>query len=172
MLTLNSRHGRDNKLFVWKVDKDDEAQLDKTLPAEVVEYKLPQLRKPWLLNSLTMNSLNFCAFALCPKDSELEVPSSDDPVLIAIPGLTDSDKIDVWTLPDGERRHDKIGTSKAKTGMAMSIALFHGSKDALSVAAGYESGHVCLYSHEPNRNVWVTLFCIQLHSQPGEARPP
>ena len=88
-------HGRDNKLLVWQLGIADEPAMDKTLPIDTP----PSSRKqPWLLHALPVNTLNFCAFAMC-RDGMLQAPSSvkavqskDNlcPILIAVPNTTDS----------------------------------------------------------------------------------
>ena len=88
-------HGRDNKLLVWQLGVADEAAMDKTLPIDTV----PSSRKqPWLLHALTVNTLNFCAFAMC-RDGMPQAPCSvkavqsrDNPcpILIAVPNTMDS----------------------------------------------------------------------------------
>ena len=61
----------------------DEGFLDKTLPVDVKEGETAQ-NQPWMLHSLPVNALNFCAFdmvfleALRSGDGEKqEGPSSD-----------------------------------------------------------------------------------------------
>ena len=88
-------HGRDNKLLVWQLKASDEAELDKTLP---VEDKALSPRPPWLLHSLTVNTLNFCPFAMCrdgmpqPLSSQNALKDAKllDPILIAVPNTVDS----------------------------------------------------------------------------------
>ena len=88
-------HGRDNKLLVWQLGVADEPAMDKTLPIDTA----PDSRKqPWLLHALTVNTLNFCAFAMC-RDGMPQAPcavkavqSKDNPcpILIAVPNTMDS----------------------------------------------------------------------------------
>lgn len=69
--------------------------MDRTLPIEVV----PTPRKqPWLLHALPVNTLNFCAFAMC-RDGMPQVLSSVKavqdkdvpcPILVAVPNTVDS----------------------------------------------------------------------------------
>ena len=69
--------------------------MDKTLPIDTA----PTSRKqPWLLHALPVNTLNFCAFAMC-RDGMPQVPSptkalqDEDapcPILIAVPNTVDS----------------------------------------------------------------------------------
>ena len=88
-------HGRDNKLLVWQLGVADEPAMDKTLPIDTA----PSSRKqPWLLHALPVNTLNFCAFAMC-RDGMPQAPCSvkavqsrDNPcpILVAVPNTTDS----------------------------------------------------------------------------------
>ena len=88
-------HGRDNKLLVWQLRLADEPAMDKMLPVEVA---LTPRKQPWLLHALPVNTLNFCAFAMC-RDGMPQVMSSvralqdkdvPCPILIAVPNTVDS----------------------------------------------------------------------------------
>ena len=90
-----SSHGRDNKLLVWQLGLADEPAMDKMLPVEVA---LTPRKQPWLLHALPVNTLNFCAFAMC-RDGMPQVMSSvralqdkdvPCPILIAVPNTVDS----------------------------------------------------------------------------------
>lgn len=91
------RHGRDNKLAVWQLGVADEDVMEKTLPVNCT-LPIPTPRDPWLLHSLTVNTLNFCSFAMC-YDSlpaplagslALEANSRTRPILLAIPNTLNS----------------------------------------------------------------------------------
>ena len=69
--------------------------MDKTLPVEVTSTSRKQ---PWLLHALLVNTMNFCAFAMC-RDGMPQVLSSVKalqdknvpcPILIAVPNTVDS----------------------------------------------------------------------------------
>lgn len=88
-------HGRDNKLLVWQLSLTDEPAMDKMLP---IDAALTSSKQPWLLHALPVNTLNFCAFAMC-RDGMPQVPSSfravqdkdvPCPILIAVPNTVDS----------------------------------------------------------------------------------
>lgn len=191
-------HGRDNKLYAWKLGTADESGLSTTLPVETRSSAGGQShRAPWLLHSLDTNSLNFCSFAMCYEhrgaSANTLAPlvgvgegdrSSADSILIALPSALDSDSIDIMQLPSGNRLYSSIGMAKTtptvvssalqtKSGMAMSISLFHHSPDSnfLMLAAGFESGHVCLFGQDTssvNHSVspWQSLYVHKAHSQP------
>lgn len=69
--------------------------------------------KPWLLHSLPVNTLNFCAFSMCYGNLVLDRPpnspsvaedrgsstGSSEPILIAVPARDDK-KIEVYQFPD------------------------------------------------------------------------
>ena len=112
LLRYGLRHGRDNKLIIWKLTLTDEISLDKSLP---VDDPLSKRAQPWILHMLDVNALNFCAFALC-KDMREVIPeqrsaelvsrkeegSKHGPILIAIPNTLDSEG--VW-LPNPVHPH-------------------------------------------------------------------
>ena len=76
------------KLIVWKLGEADEGHLSTALPVEDVPTPRAQ---PWVLHLLEVNTLNFCAFAICssvpgPVDTASEV-------LIAVPNTLNSDAV-------------------------------------------------------------------------------
>ena len=88
-------HGRDNKLLVWQLGLADEPTMDRTLP---IDAALTSRKQPWLLHALPVNTLNFCAFAMCCDGmpqvlSSVKVVQDKDipcPILIAVPNTVDS----------------------------------------------------------------------------------
>ncbi|RFN53682.1 astra-associated protein 1 [Fusarium flagelliforme] len=150
-------HGRDMKLIVWKLGEADEDHLSTALPVEDVPTPRAQ---PWVLHLLEVNTLNFCAFAICssvpgPVDTASEV-------LIAVPNTLNSDAVDIYHLPSQHRIH----TIKAgdKTGMAMCLALLH-HNDALTLIAAFENGYATVQRLEADGQ-WITTYNSQAHSQP------
>ncbi|KAF4997159.1 hypothetical protein FGRMN_4053 [Fusarium graminum] len=150
-------HGRDLKLIVWKLGEADEEHLSTALPVEEVSTPRAQ---PWILHLLEVNTLNFCAFAICPV-APGSVDSASE-VLIAVPNTLHSDAIDIYQLPSQRRIH----TIKAgdKTGMAMCLALLH-HKDALTLIAAFENGYVVV-QRLGSGGQWTTMYHSQAHSQP------
>ena len=69
--------------------------MEKTLP---VENALTTKKQPWLLHVLPVNTLNFCAFAMCrdgmPQGfsaaKALQGTDVPCPILIAVPNTVDS----------------------------------------------------------------------------------
>ena len=80
---------------MWKLGIEDEAALDKTLPVDAVEGSS---KLPWLLHLLTVNTLNFCPFAMChdgmpqviSTQKVLKHNDAPEPILIAVPNTVDS----------------------------------------------------------------------------------
>ena len=177
------RHGRDHSLRVWQVREVDYEGFDKTLPAE--RKSDCQGVEPWLLHSLAVNALNFCAFAihdLPTSDKELfqnltEAPKADlassvpNPVIIACSNALDSGGIDLFHLPS-ERRISQIKADPSvKCGMVMAIKLVTDkSNGQLVMASGFEDGHVMLHRRlKPatgNDWQWEKVYINRAHSQP------
>lgn len=88
-------HGRDSKFAIWQLGPEDEELIEKTLPINKPPITTPQ---PWLLHMLTVNTLNFCSFSMCPDGLPLPYTSHvavkaknhSTPILIAVPNTTDS----------------------------------------------------------------------------------
>ncbi|KAL3492798.1 WD40-repeat-containing domain protein [Aspergillus germanicus] len=161
-------HGRDHKLRVWRFRVQDEEILQKTLPVDAEGKDQVNTAQPWLIHSLPVNALNFCAFSMLslndvattppkPKTDGDEKGSNDEneipptSALLAVPNALDSGAIDLFHLP-AERRICTIPTNPAvKTGMVMAVHLLNpppsssSSLDDLYVAAAYEDGHVMLF---------------------------
>lgn len=127
-------------------------------------------RKPWLLNSIEVNALNFCSFAETPSTKShtmLNTPS----IFVVFPSNLDSEGVDIWQLPEQKRLHMGIKAKDIQTGMAMSLRLFWLDERNLALVGGYESGHVCLYVRDMSKEVaeWKLWFARKEHSQPGIA---
>ncbi|KAH8795444.1 WD repeat-containing protein-like protein, partial [Hyaloscypha finlandica] len=156
------RHGKDNKLIVWKLSEEDEASMSTVLPVDTP----PEPRKqPWLLHILEVNTMNFCSFA----QTEVRPPSSfenepSEELLIAVPNTMSSETVDIFHLPSSKRIHTIPASPTFKGGMIMALSLFfHPLTHHLTVIAGYESGHTsvaCLATS------WTTLYVSNPHSQP------
>ena len=131
---------------------------------------------------MTVNTLNFCAFAhyLLPVDSAATAhssnpsPASDaEPLtgkpllLLAVPHTIDSEAIDIHQLP-GDRRLATLRTpelSKPATGLTMALTFV--SADVL--VAGYEGGHVLAYARPAESSGatdWACVYHSCPHSQP------
>ncbi|POS88293.1 hypothetical protein EPUL_000085 [Erysiphe pulchra] len=153
-----SRHGKDNKLLVWKLDDNDEVSMSNVLPVDVSN----ELRKqPWLLYSLDVNTLNFCSFA----QTETFIEESTTGLLIAVPDIMSSEKVEIYHLPSSTRLYTIPASPLFKGGMVMCLAIFyHPSTSLLTVVAGFESGHTTINNLIDSS--WTTIFITQPHTQP------
>ena len=150
-----TRHGRDNKLHIWQLTKDDETKFSTILP---IEDAASERTQPWLLHALAVNALNFCSFAMV-----VEPAVESDNILVATPGVQDG-YINITSIPS-ETRVATIPSPKAiNTGMIMAIGL-HYDNDNLLVLAGYESGHAATWQKNSS-NHWQTIYVQKSHSQP------
>ncbi|KAJ5213730.1 hypothetical protein N7449_000899 [Penicillium cf. viridicatum] len=179
-------HGRDHKLCVWKLRPEDESFLDKTLPVDATESALAGSKtQPWLLHSLPVNALNFCAFSMAFVNSDglPGLPSQSgkpENTLFAVPNALDSGGVDIFHLPS-ERRISTIPSDQsAETGMLMAVNLIVSPYGELYVASAYEDGHVMVSVHRGplksasfereyisnNPLKWDKLYAGRPHSQP------
>ncbi|KAK6335435.1 ASTRA complex subunit [Orbilia brochopaga] len=155
-------HGRDNKIYVWQLRPGDEAGLDTELPAASQSDR----RHPWLLHSLEVNALNFCAFTMCYETHGGSDNTGPRAVMIAVPSSRDPNTIDVYHLPSGNRRHVAIGSGLGfKTGMPMALKLLY-MDSCLSLIAGFESGHAVVFRLDTSAQAWSTIYCSKPHTQP------
>lgn len=152
-------HGRDNKLIVWKLSAADEKALSTALPLDTAASPRP---RPWMVNMLEVNTMNFCAFASCapPVGSDNERRSDD--LLIAVPNTLASEAIDIFHLPSQTRQHTvKLGD---KNGMVMALSMFD-QHDKLTIVAGYENG-LAVVAQLCDDGSWPVKYRAQGHSQP------
>ena len=82
-----NRHGRDNKLHVWRTVKE---------PIRVLggSASLPGLQAPELCYSMDVNALNYCRFSLLPLPED--VRTDDRHALIAVPNLVESAHVRIF----------------------------------------------------------------------------
>lgn len=118
-------------------------------------------KQPWLLYSLDVNTLNFCSFA----QTETFIKGSPTGLLIAVPDIISSEKVEICHLPSSKRLHTIPASPLFKGGMVMCLDIFHHPSTALlTVLAGFESGHTTI-SHL-NDTSWITIYMTQPHKQP------
>ncbi|PYI11104.1 WD40 repeat-like protein [Aspergillus sclerotiicarbonarius CBS 121057] len=183
-------HGRDHKLRVWRFSIQDEEILQKTLPVDITETAPSAAPQPWLVHSLPVNALNFCAFSmvfLLPSKSDAEDGTSEAPgegkslssALIAVPNALDSGAVDLFHLPQERRICTIPADTETKTGMVMAANLVLSASGELYVASAYEDGHVMVLGcrgslHEKDlaQNAktswkWEKLYVCRAHSQPA-----
>ncbi|KAK5060192.1 hypothetical protein LTR84_010077 [Exophiala bonariae] len=167
-------HGRDHKIRVWQLRNEDFPVLSTTLPNETPSDQQETQQQPWLLHSLSVNALNFCAFSLCdqnPARKSLSI-TTPTPQLLASPNGLDSGGIDIFQLPS-ERRVSQLQSDPSfNTGMVMAVKLCHTNEpqSKLLLISGYEDGHVMVHSHsgafDSKDHTWVKLMVGKPHSQP------
>lgn len=148
--------------------------------------------KPWLLHALSVNALNFCAFAVCDAPDTVTTTAAascenDDSsqlekkppsaVLIAAPNGLDSGGIDVFALPSERRvsqiKSDTNANAKANAGMVMALGLAHAQAVGLVLTAGYEDGSVGVFYSAAATTAttagtwtWQRRLTCRVHSQP------
>ena len=157
---------------MWQVRIDDFTILDTKLPVE--RGRDERAGEPWLLHSMAVNALNFCAFAMCfgasctrklvheseagntpeTKDGSGEAGEQVTPllkdtikdVIIAVPNALDSAGIDFFHLPSEHRVSVLHADNTFNTNMVMAVSLFHhASTGRLTVVSGYEDGHTMVH---------------------------
>ncbi|KAJ9626153.1 Astra associated protein 1 Asa1 [Knufia peltigerae] len=141
-------HGRDHKLRVWQVQDEDLADLTTNLPGDKSSV---DRREPWLLHSISVNALNFCAFSMCNELPGRTSRPETEAQLVASPNGLDSGGIDIFQLPS-ERRVSQIASAQdSPTGMVMAVSIFHdNAKSRLLVVSGYEDGRVMVHVRTGN----------------------
>ncbi|KAF2855824.1 WD40 repeat-like protein [Plenodomus tracheiphilus IPT5] len=170
-------HGRDNNLRIWQVRHGDEAILSTSLPAEQASADQP---KPWLLHTLPVNTLNFCAFSMCHKHTPKQLakikhsttssPPSES-VLIAVPARDDK-KVEVYQFPEERLRFVVPRAQTTDTGMVMAVKLVHQtSSNNILVLVGYEGGLTAAFRLPPTNDSPVVevaelVYLSQPHTQP------
>ncbi|OJJ50846.1 hypothetical protein ASPZODRAFT_275215 [Penicilliopsis zonata CBS 506.65] len=141
-------HGRDHKLRLWRFRAQEEGLLEKTLPVDAHEtpHSEPGIQ-PWLVHSLPVNALNFCAFSILQIEhdkSDTGLDNKTSPVLVAVPNALDSGAIDLFHLPLERRISTVPAAAGVKTGMVMAVSLFS-NPAGLYVCSAYEDGRVMVF---------------------------
>ncbi|KKK13324.1 hypothetical protein ARAM_001991 [Aspergillus rambellii] len=174
-------------LKVWRFRVQDEESLQKTLPVDIGDSSQSGTgNQPWLVHSLPVNALNFCAFSMQFLETGLHTheddgskPSDSVPpssALIAVPNALDSGAIDLFHLPRERRICTIPADPTVKTGMVMAAHLTTSQSGELYVAAAYEDGHVMVFGHRGAVKEkdfssngswkWEKLYISRPHSQP------
>ncbi|KAK0742129.1 WD40-repeat-containing domain protein [Apiosordaria backusii] len=165
-------HGRDNRLIVWRLAAEDEQFLSTTLPLDPA----PEVRPwPWMIHSLEVNSLNFCAFSYCPASPKIGPVTAADEILLAVPApKISSESINIIHLPSCTVKHTvkppalTSGQDAHKaSGMAMSLSLFHHpATHYLTLITAYERGSVAVVQLGPNSSTWTMTYVSTPHNHP------
>lgn len=183
-------HGRDHTLRVWRLNPADEENVEKSLPID--EPSGIQLRdEPWLLHSLSVNTMNFCPFSMCSVPLDVYTngkaasslpetqPSSFSDMFVAVPNAMNTGGIDIFHIPSERRISTIPADADDSTGMAMGVKIFVSPEDKkLYVISCYENGSAMVHSHRgsiripcpgyPNGSnlTWEKLYGDKSHSQP------
>ncbi|KAF2739015.1 WD40 repeat-like protein [Polyplosphaeria fusca] len=183
----------DGYVVCWKLESKrpvalriaDEPLLSAVLPADGSTTHRP---KPWLLHSLPVNTLNFCAFAVCSAPHGLNIEpapghasagaSLSESIIVAVPARDDK-TIDVYQFPDERLLCVVPRVQHADTGMVMAVKLLHHSpSDGIYIIAGYESGYTAVHFFDPRSppqphqaasvmpDLARTIYLSQPHTQP------
>ena len=162
---------------MWQFSYRDEEFLDKTLPVDYEERgQKSRGQQPWLVHSLSVNALNFCAFSMVflgdgddnsrtdvsePEEKQSEQKQYQQqqqqqqqnqnpiPVLIAVPNALNSGAIDIFHLPLEKRISTVPAPVDNQTGMVMAVNIFfntHSKRGVLYVCSAYEDGHVMVFA--------------------------
>ena len=154
-------HGRDGSLKVWQLRPGDEPQMSAALP---VEGGTTHRKDPWLLHSLSVNTLNFCAFSLCKSlHATSDDLSASSPAVVAVPGIKDG-YIDIWELPSERRLYSVPPPPDSKSGMVMAIRLLL-MGGFLYLLSAFESGLAAVQVLSPE-GTWTDIYSATPHSQP------
>ena len=149
-------HGRDGKLNVWQLRLEDEDVLSKDMPVE--EKTNGDWKQPWILHSLQVHALNFCAFAMClsPEGQSL---------LVATPAANEGLTV-IHELPSEKPKHLVPPAETGKTGMVMALRLLF-LNGALHIVVGYESGLTSVQRLKAgSEHSWETISSCKPHTQP------
>lgn len=82
----STRHGRDNKLHVWKKIKDVSLNVEALGGSAASPQGIPV---PELAYSLDVNALNFCSFSVLEVNFNYNTGLNEE-LLIAVPNLVES----------------------------------------------------------------------------------
>ncbi|THV85500.1 WD40 repeat-like protein [Aureobasidium pullulans] len=158
-------HGRDSKLRVWQLRESDESTFSVVLP---IEDPVTLRHEPWLLHTISVNTLNFCSFSSCeasPSEAaQLSSEANETTLLVAVPGDREGD-IDIYSLPSKMKLSTVCAPKTVKLGMAMCVKISIQGPQIILIA-GYESGHCCFWQFDKDSSKWILLSTSKSHSQP------
>lgn len=108
-------------MHVWQLKASDESTFSVVLP---VEDSITPRHEPWLLHTISVNTLNFCSFSACeasPSEAaQLSPDTIDKALLVAVPGDTEGD-VDVISLPSKAKLSTIRAPSTTKLGKLFSL---------------------------------------------------
>ena len=158
---------------MWQLTESslDGETLDPRLPIETGQQDASR-KEPWLLHSMAVSALNFCAFSLCMASEAGCSGFAVHGAFVAVPNALDSGSVDLFHLPSEKRVSVLRADPKIKTGMIMAVALFRRPETGvLTVISGYEDGHTMVHQRKfqasfDDRWVWEKTLISRPHSQP------
>ncbi|KAF9881671.1 hypothetical protein CkaCkLH20_00817 [Colletotrichum karsti] len=165
-------HGRDHRLVVWKLGREDEVDLSKKLPLDETTESRPQ---PRILHTIDVNTMNFCSFASCVPQGVPRDGSEATDLLLAVPNTLASESVDIYELPSHKRLHTV--KSSDKNGMVMALALLYvdgaspatsSANGVLTLIAAYENGLATVLQQQLTAagGTWKTVYISMVHQQP------
>ncbi|KAF1846632.1 WD40 repeat-like protein [Cucurbitaria berberidis CBS 394.84] len=180
----------DGWVVYWKLETKralalraaDEDTLSTILPTEQATEQRP---KPWLLHTLPVNTLNFCAFSMCYEhrrnrqqldkanltDGCAPLNLSNESILTAVPARDDK-KIEVYRFPDEKLKFIVPRAQSTDTGMVMAVKLvYHPTSNSILVLAGYEGGLTAVHRLPQNQSgsaieLAQLVYLSRPHTQP------
>jgi ASTRA-associated protein 1 len=161
MADYANSHGRDDCVRVWHVPTTAEDDLSKVLPTESSHSHVHR-KDPWLLHSLPVKTISFCALSVCQDAVE---PSAS--LLMAVPSPK-LGEVDIFKLPDESRLHviPPSPMISAKPAMIMALRLFRFATGVLALLSANEGGAAILQTLSPENGVWTTIYSSSSHNQP------
>lgn len=159
----NCRHGRDNKICVWRMPSEQ-------VPAALTSSLAKDLPEPTLVLTLDVNALNYCAY-----DMTVQACTQDGlKGWVAVPHTLESAWIDVYELPSKRRivealgRQDVLRTGAERPAIVMALQCCR-TNDGHTLCAGYEDGTIqawtfdydwtptLLWTHKPHAESVMAL---------------
>jgi ASTRA-associated protein 1 len=147
---------------VWKIRRRDEDLLGKGLPVEAERDSGG--RTPWLLHSLSVNALNFCAFSLCfiPRFGAAPAAATDTTTNENDCGNRDDHDIDNNDIDDVGERINSTGTTREGKG---EITVSQ-RQSLIAVPNALDSGGIDIF-HLPSERRVSTILTDEETSKTG-----
>ena len=164
MLTTSNRHGRDNKIHVFRLPSFE------TDSQEIPSVTYPTPLAP--MYTVEINALGYCRCAF--------LPLLQKQALVAVPAVLDDSLIDVIHLPSCHRVYRSIGTVafESKTGTVMALAIYV-TNERLRICSIYEDGRFAAFEQKGTLadfargkagegEGWVKITEDKLHREPSK----
>lgn len=106
---------------VWQLRESDESTFSVVLP---IEDPVTLRHEPWLLHTISVNTLNFCSFSSCeasPSEAaQLSSEAKETTLLVAVPGDREGD-IDIYSLPSKMKLSTVCAPKTVKLGTFLNL---------------------------------------------------